>query len=70
MNIRPISTAIALVAAFALAPLVQASDVTPAEARAIAREAYIYGYPLVDNYRVEYSYFVDKNVSAKLATYF
>src|ERR1700733_5224826 len=30
------------------------------EARAIAKEAYIYGYPLVDNYRVEYSYFVDR----------
>ena len=32
---------------------------TPNEARAIAKEAYIYGYPLVDNYRVNYSYFVD-----------
>jgi hypothetical protein len=34
--------------------------VTPAEARAIAKEAYIYGYPLVDNYRIEYAYFVDR----------
>lgn len=25
----------------------------------IAKEAYIYGYPMVDNYRVQYSYFVD-----------
>jgi hypothetical protein len=33
---------------------------TPAEARATAREAYIYGFPLVDNYRVLYSYFVDR----------
>jgi hypothetical protein len=33
--------------------------VTPAEARAIAKEAYIYGYPLVDNYRINYAYFVD-----------
>ena len=33
--------------------------VTPAEARAIAKEAYIYGFPLVDNYRVEHAYFVD-----------
>jgi hypothetical protein len=31
-----------------------------AQARAIAREAYIYGFPLVDNYRVVYSYFVDR----------
>jgi hypothetical protein len=30
------------------------------EARAIAKEAYIYGYPMVDNYRVQYSYFVDR----------
>ena len=36
------------------------TSVTPAEARAIAKEAYIYGYPLVDNYRVEHSYFVDR----------
>jgi len=31
------------------------------EARAIAKEAYIYGYPLVDNYRIQYAYFVDQN---------
>jgi hypothetical protein len=37
-----------------------AADVTPDQARAIAKEAYIYGFPLVDNYRVEYSYFVDR----------
>lgn len=33
----------------------------PAEARAIAKEAYIYGFPLVDSNRIQYSYFVDKN---------
>jgi hypothetical protein len=33
---------------------------TPAEARAIAREAYIYGFPMVDNYRIQYGYFVDR----------
>jgi hypothetical protein len=37
-----------------------AADVTPAEARAIVKEAYIYGYPMVDSYRIEYGYFVDK----------
>ena len=31
-----------------------------AEARAIAKEATIYGFPLVDNYRIQYSYFVDR----------
>src|SRR5438552_4548620 len=39
---------------------VRASDTTPAEARAIVKEAYIYGFPLVDNYRIQYSYFVDR----------
>ena len=37
----------------------QAADVTPAEARAIAKEAYIYGYPMVDGYRIQHAYFVD-----------
>ena len=34
-------------------------DVTPAEARAIAKEAYIYGFPMVDSYRIQHAYFVD-----------
>ena len=38
-----------------------AAEVTPAEARAIAKEAYIYGYPMVDSYRIQYAYFVDKD---------
>ena len=50
-----------LAALFAFPALSQAGDVTPAEARAIAKEAYIYGYPLVDNYRIQYAYYVDKN---------
>jgi hypothetical protein len=36
-------------------------DITPTEARAIAKEAYIYGYPMVDSYRIQYAYFVDKD---------
>ena len=35
------------------------SNVTPEEARAIAKEAYIYGYPMVDSYRIQYAYFVN-----------
>ena len=35
------------------------SSVSPAEARKIAKEAYIYGFPLVDSYRIQYKYFVD-----------
>jgi hypothetical protein len=38
-----------------------AQSVTPAEARAIAKDAVIYGFPLVDNYRIQYSYFVDRS---------
>ena len=47
-----------LAATFALT--IRAADVTPAEARAIAKEAYIYGFPMIDNLRVQYSYFTDK----------
>jgi hypothetical protein len=38
-----------------------AQQITTEETKAIAKEAVIYGFPLVDNYRVQYSYFVDKN---------
>jgi hypothetical protein len=50
----------ALAAALALTTTGRAADITAAEARAIAKEAYIYGYPMVDSYRIEYGYFVDK----------
>ncbi|GAA2398233.1 DUF1254 domain-containing protein [Mycolicibacterium llatzerense] len=33
---------------------------TPDQVRAIAKSAYTYGFPMVDNYRVQYSYFADK----------
>lgn len=48
-------------AALVQAVIAQAADITPAEARAIAKEAYVYGFPMVDNYRVQYAYFVDPN---------
>ncbi len=31
----------------------------PVEVRAIAKEAYVYGFPMVDSYRIQHSYFVD-----------
>ena len=55
-----------LIAALAAASLLgicsspHAQTVSPVEARAIAKEAVIYGFPLVDNYRIQYSYFVDR----------
>jgi len=50
---------LALSAALALSTIARAADITPAEACAIAKEAYVYGFPIVDNYRIQYSYFVD-----------
>jgi hypothetical protein len=35
--------------------------VNAAEARAVAKEAYIYGSPMVDSYRIQHAYFVDRN---------
>jgi hypothetical protein len=37
-----------------------AGPITATEARALAKEAYIYGFPLVDSYRINYAYFVDR----------
>lgn len=34
-------------------------SVTPAEVRAIAKEAYIYGFPMVDGYRILHAYFAN-----------
>ena len=42
------------------APVSAQTDVSPAEARAIAKEAYIYGFPIVDNYRIQHAYWVDR----------
>jgi len=39
---------------------VSSADITPADARAIAKEAYIYGYPMVDSYRILHAYFVNR----------
>ena len=51
----------ASMAAALLAPAATqaAPTASPAEARAIAKEATIYGFPLVDSYRINHAYFVD-----------
>jgi hypothetical protein len=55
------STALVALPSFSFPAAAHAQiGLTPAEARAIAKEAYIYGFPLVDNYRVEHAYFVDR----------
>lgn len=39
----------------------QTPDISPAQARTIAKEAYIYGFPMVDSYRIQHAYFVDRS---------
>ncbi|WP_413774728.1 DUF1254 domain-containing protein [Mesorhizobium sp. AR10] len=51
--------ALAIAGGLTSASTSQAQDVTVAEAREIAKEAYVYGFPMVDNYRIQYAYFVD-----------
>jgi hypothetical protein len=51
--------AAALVSGLALTSA-RAADVTPTEARAIAKDAYVYGYPMVDSYRIQHAYFVNR----------
>jgi hypothetical protein len=51
---------LALLLGLALNATTHAADIPPAEPRAIAKEAYIYGFPMVDNYRIQHTYFVDK----------
>ena len=34
---------------------------TAEQVRAIAKDAYIYGFPMVDSYRIQYSYFINSN---------
>lgn len=57
-----LTSMIAVVLAASLSGGASAQDaVTPEEARAIATEAYIYGFPMVDSYRINHAYFVDVN---------
>jgi hypothetical protein len=45
------------------------SGLTAQEARAIAKEAFIYGFPLVDNYRIQHSFFVARDNTEYKAPY-
>lgn len=59
LTLKPYVCALVLLALFPLAAASAETKVSPAEARAIAKEAYFYGYPMVDAYRVMYTYFSD-----------
>lgn len=43
----------------ASSPADPSGPLTADQARAIAKEAYVYGFPMVDSYRVQYSYFIN-----------
>ena len=38
-------------------------SISPLEARTLAKEALIYGFPMIDSYRIQYSYFVERSDS-------
>ena len=57
---RSFASGIAVLPALRFTPAFAQTSVTPAEARAIAKEAYIYGFPVVDNYRIQHTYWVDR----------
>jgi hypothetical protein len=44
-----------------MASATKLGGLSPQEARQVAKEAYVYGYPMVDSYRIQHAYFVDSN---------
>jgi hypothetical protein len=60
-RLRTIVCAVVLLAPAAFTAAEVQPPVTPAQARTIAKDAYIYGFPVVDNYRVQYDYFANSN---------
>lgn len=46
-----------------------AAGVSPGEARAIAEEAYVYAFPMLENYRTMYVQAIDKGVAGYLAPF-
>ena len=59
MTLRYLGTAL-FAGSVVVLPVHAQTGVNLAEARAIAKEAYIYGFPVVDSYRIQYAYFVDR----------
>ena len=58
-HLKTIGFALTCLAFLSFSPARAQTSVSPAEARFIAKEAYIYGYPMVDSYRIQHAYFVD-----------
>lgn len=59
MNLKSFALAAAMLAALLPEAVRAQEEGSPEQVRAIAKEAYIYGYPMVDSYRIQYAYFVD-----------
>jgi hypothetical protein len=57
---RSFASGIALLPTLRFTAAQAQAGVSPEEARAIAKEAYVYGFPIVDNYRIQHAYWVDK----------
>lgn len=47
--------------AYGASELTRVPDLAPADLRKIVTEAYIYGFPIVDSFRIQHSYFVDRS---------
>jgi hypothetical protein len=58
---RTFASGVALLPALRFSSAIAQTGVTADEARAIAKEAYIYGEPIVDNYRIQHAYWIDKS---------
>jgi len=58
---KVIAFTMALLTSWVITSAQAQTSVTPEEVRAIAKEAYVYGFSMVDHYRIQYSYFQDKN---------
>jgi hypothetical protein len=44
-----------------MASAIKLGGLSPQEVRQVVKEAYIYGYPMVDSYRIQHAYFVDRD---------
>jgi hypothetical protein len=47
----------------------ESGSITADEVRKIAKDAYIYGYPMIDGYRIQHTYFVNKDNTEYKAPY-
>jgi hypothetical protein len=61
LHLKALCSSIAFIALLLAVPVHAQSSITPEGARVIAKEAYVYGYPMVDNLRVQYAYFTDRS---------